>query len=89
VEARRGARRVTQHQLGEPAADPDASPPVPEGGSETTETPPPPEEGPTPPPTPLEPSDLALRERQRAWWHERARFEAAQRRRAEADEASK
>lgn len=83
---RRGADRVMQRQLSEPEPTPPAEgpDPPPDRDPETSERAPaersiPRADG---------PSDAALRERQRLWWRERERFEAAQRRKA-TDEASK
>ncbi len=79
-----GARRVTQRML--PEAD------APRPGGTASETPgggaaPAPS---SPPPESLgEPSDLALRERQRVWWRERARFEASRSRDEAGEPASK
>ena len=80
MEGRDGARRLTQRSLdGDPAragpADEEMprEPETPSAGSN-------PPEPPTDPVPPLRgPSDLELRKRQRAWFLERARFEAAMR----------
>ncbi len=74
MEESRGARRVTQRSLEPP--DTDRLDPAP-----AESTPPVRPAAPAGPPAEIlrEPSDRALRERQRVWWRERARFEASRR----------
>jgi hypothetical protein len=84
MEARDGARRVTQRQLQVAEAAPiDPPPPV---------SPEPLSSGGTPvprPPLSRGPSDLALRERQARWLRERARYEASDHTRGAPADASK
>ncbi|MGD0249902.1 MAG: hypothetical protein ABSB97_03300 [Thermoplasmata archaeon] len=76
MEARDGARRVTQRQLAvADEASSEAPPPPVAPWAASPEMPPPP--SPPLPPISHEPSDLALRDRQARWMRERARFEAA------------
>jgi hypothetical protein len=76
VEERRGARRLTQRQLGESRAPAEEPRPAPSNDPPAASPP-----VPVPPPESLavlrEPSDVHLRERQRLWWQERTRFEAS------------
>lgn len=84
MEERGSARRMTQRQLDEDRpSEGDPTPPE-ETQPPATE---PEDRGPTIPRSDV-PSDAQLRERQRVWWRERERFEAAQRR-ARRTEASK
>jgi len=85
MEERRSARRVTQHQLG---VEPDDATERTSDGPDAPPASPPGTDPPTPPRS-TDPSDTALRERQRVWWRERARFEAAKRRPTPSDEVSK
>jgi len=73
MEARDGARRVTQRQLEIPPEAPGPRAPPPVGVEPPTPSEPPRES----PPLPREPSNLGLRERQAHWLRERARFDAA------------
>lgn len=84
MEARDGARRVTQRHLEvskEPGGNSSAPPVAPAPEPEPAATP--------LPPISREPSARELRERQDRWLQERARFEAAQRKKRSAGEASK
>lgn len=78
------ARRVTQRMLQDPDAPRpgDANPEPPGGGAAPAAL------G-RPPDSTGDPSDLALRERQRVWWRERARFEASRSRGDGGEPASK
>ena len=73
MEARDGARRVTQRQLEIPAEAPGPRAPPPAESDSSTRPDPLAE---NPPPS-REPSNLGLRERQVRWLRERARFDAA------------
>ncbi len=84
MEERGSARRMTQRQL-DADRPPGADPTPPE---ETRPLTPEPEDPGPPIPRSDVPSDTQLRERQRVWWREREKFEAAQRR-ARSAEASK
>jgi hypothetical protein len=88
MEDRGGAHRVMQRRLEDPPveATPEEVEEAPEQSAGKTE-PPRTVEPLTLPPS-RGPSDSALRERQRAWQQERARFEANKRRRPAVDEGS-
>ncbi len=90
MEERSGARRVTQQHLGDPPVEsaPEDAPEAPLVEPTTGPSDPAPLD-PSSAPSPRGPSDLELRERQRAWRVERARFERSQRRPPLADEDSK
>jgi hypothetical protein len=76
MEERRSARSVMQHTFEVGPEEPPASAPPP---APPTDPPLPSVEAPTPPPAPPRPpSGDSLRERQRRWLKERARFEASQ-----------
>lgn len=85
MEERRGPRRLTQQQLGDLTAEPEVPPvdvpgdaPGAPGGAA--------DEGRDSPSGAHPPPDLLLRERQRRWWQERARFEAAKKARRGSDD---
>jgi hypothetical protein len=74
VEEHRSAHRVTQRLLEpEPSEETDSPPPEEEPLPDPS---PPPEPAPAPV-FPRGPSDIELRKRQRAWFRERARYEAS------------
>ena len=75
MEDGRATHRVTQRQLGAPETEP-ASPDPLDAPPETAGSSAPDSTG----PATVVASDAALRDRQRIWWRERARFEASRRR---------